>query len=286
MLPPMRYFAIVGGGFVDETSSFGLCKFPSQARLASILTEYSYGESTIFGPDPGESVDLRAPALGVVPASPNGFVVPSPEGEEAIRAAESRLAAYQVDDFDPVCGGRTLSEGELIELEERLQDLAVLIAGSPLNLELMRHCHTNSPRPSPFREGRLLLALRDENLLSEPKAHVYEYRPTARSFVRSPSRLKARAPERYPFGFECWASDMLSVLRGDLVVYELIKYRYKQYSPPRLRGPFNSFGSALEYFMGPEVSPNAAHRRYRAAWHRCQKRPASEEKPLHAKGAP
>lgn len=107
-------------------------------------------------------------------------------------------------DFTPASGSRVLGRGELARIQQGLNELAGALVGGPLFRGLY------SVMADEF-EGRLptfAFALRDGR-----RRHVFEYVPSACAF----RRVEVDDPESvYLLGLECWASDLCSVLRGDM----------------------------------------------------------------------
>ena len=271
-MPPLRFFAVVGGGFIEGTAPFGTFKCASQTRLAELLSEYSHGKATIFGPKPGDAIELSDAAGTVTPAQENRIVAPSPEGQAAFEAAEAQAVEYVPSrNYEPVTGRTRLRAGEKEAIEGGLADLAVKLAAHPMHVEMTQQAFARSTdgRLLPYAEGRLLLALRNGAPDDPRSALAYEYQPIRRAFVPLPALPRGDPWELYPFGFECWASDLLALLEGELSIYELIKHRYRYWTAEVTYTGRHNFALTLEHLFAPEVSPEATYRLYRRAYERC-----------------
>jgi len=117
----------------------------------------------------------------------------------------SREQAHLPDlpDFTPASGARALGRGDLARLEVGLNEFARALVGGPL----FRCLHSMMAGESQGRLPTFAFALRDG-----ARRHVFEYVPSACAFRRA----SVDDPESaYLLGLECWATDLLRVLRGD-----------------------------------------------------------------------
>ncbi len=106
-------------------------------------------------------------------------------------------------DFTPASGARSLGRGDLARLAQGLNELASALVGGPL----FRCLHSMMAGESEARRPTFAFALRDG-----VRKHVFEYVPSACTF----RRVVVDDPESvYLLGLECWATDLLRVLRGD-----------------------------------------------------------------------
>jgi hypothetical protein len=264
-LPPARFLAIVGGGFYEETSPYGLYLNPSQKKLGEVIAAYVRAECRVFGPDPGEQVDLTEAAPGQ-PLPRADFVVDSSEANAAIARALAVTPPSDPGRYDPVTRTRSLGAEQRQRLDEALQSLAVRIASHAMHKEMTQQAYAKDERGNRigYGQGRLLL-----RLLHEPDALVYEYVPSRARFTSLP-REPQRPVDVYPFGFECWASDLLALCCGELSVYELIKHRFRSWEPTQTYlGRFNVPG-LLDDLFAPDVVPDLTYRLYSQALERCR----------------
>lgn len=264
-MPPARFLAIVGGGFYEETSPYGLYLNPSQKRLGEVIDRYVRSECRVLGPEPGEQIDLSENGSNeLLPRA--DFVVDSAEASAAIARAVAQVPPTDPTRYDPVTRTRSLSAEQRQRLDESLQSLATRIAAHALHKEMTQQAYSkdDSGNRIAYGPGRLLL-----HLLHEPDALVYEYVPSRAHFAPLP-RPPQRPVDVYPFGFECWASDLLALCCGELSVYELIKHRFRSWEPTHtVLGRFNVPG-LLDDLFAPDVVPELAFRLYSQALDRCR----------------
>src|SRR5262249_42013355 len=109
-----------------------------------------------------------------------------------------------VPDYAPATGRHEMQNGDKELLEQRLQDFAGSLVGGTIfkGLYSLLQDQTNGRIPT------FALALQD----GDGERLVYEYAPSACAFVRGNEN-----PEKtYLAGMECWATDLLANLGGDL----------------------------------------------------------------------
>ena len=108
-------------------------------------------------------------------------------------------------DYAPATGRREMENGDNELLERRLQDFAGSLVGGTIFKGLHSLLHDQATGRIPT----FALALRDG---SAGERRVYEYVPSDCAFVRG----KANPEETYLAGMECWGTDLLAILGGDL----------------------------------------------------------------------
>jgi hypothetical protein len=118
--------------------------------------------------------------------------------------AREKRAMHTPPDYGPASGRREMTTQEVELLLERLQELADALVGGRLFRSLYSLSHADLPAM------RLTFAL---VLRHGDRAGVFEYNPNACRFERSGSALPRTA---YLAGLECWATDLLAVLGGEL----------------------------------------------------------------------
>jgi hypothetical protein len=147
-----------------------------------------------FHMDKGQlkKVDSQQPFLSTVPAAswPN----------------RTKTSLKEVPDYAPACGRQELAESERELLEHRLAELARALVGTPLfkGLYSLLDAEVGQRIPS------FALALRNGSPLP---AWVYGYNPSACSFER---RDAVQPRDLYLAGMECWGTDLLAILNGEL----------------------------------------------------------------------
>ena len=152
-------------------------------------------------------------------------------------------AATAIPDYAPATGRRELeSEGELVR---RLDELAGSLLGGATFRSLSSLLASESPKRATFA-----LVLRDGDT-----RRAFAYVPTACRFemIEDPDECLA--------GLECWASDFLAVLRGELspIAMSFGRGRLWNHLPARFR--FDLF-SDLYVFSHPLRRPDVALRGY------------------------
>ena len=204
-----------------------------------------------LAPTPGQTIVMidgriaevtdDAPALGTAPRSD----WPSRDFAGDIPVLRS---------YEPACGRTDFDERDLEALSTELDGWAGAFYGSPTFRSLYSCDHTGL-------EGRrptfALVLLADANRA----AYVYEYDPTACRFEPVDS---ARPVDDYLAGFECWATDLLAVCRGELAPSAIIFGRGRVWSAMPDRCPM-SFRELCQYFH-PLRRPEQFLALYRSMW--------------------
>lgn len=118
--------------------------------------------------------------------------------------ARVQVAIDRLPDYPPATGRTTLTDDDVALLHSRLAEFARMLVGSPLFKALYSI-------PDAAVQGRaptFAFALRDAQ-----RPLVLEYNPNGCIF--QPGRME-RPYETYLAGMECWGSDLLAVLGGEL----------------------------------------------------------------------
>ncbi len=200
-------------------------------------------------PAPGYTVKMDRGR--VVEQQPRcGFIRALPQ--ERWPSREPAGDGARLGDYAPACGRRRLARGELEALLEELQDLARYLYGTRTfeQLHSLPSAAAEGPRPA------LILALRDEG---DRGTLVLRHEPRRCAFVEEPV---AEPMQAFMSGLECWASDLLALLRGELGPTALCysgRLRVWNHDPRRLRISAHE----LWMFAHPLRRPEAARRLYR-----------------------
>ena len=117
--------------------------------------------------------------------------------------AQDKLETTAIHDYAPATGRREMENGDNELLEQRLQEFAGSLVGGAIFKGLYSLLHEQAAGRTPT----FALALRNGD-----ERRVYEYVPTACAFVPG----AATPEETYLAGMECWGSDLLAILGGDL----------------------------------------------------------------------
>jgi hypothetical protein len=165
-------------------------------------------------------VEDKAPFLETAPAETWPSRTKTDEGE--------------VPDYAPATGRKDVTNEERAELEALLGELAASLVGGAIFKGLCSLLVSELPDRAPtfafvVRSGE------------DDQRSVYEYAPTACAFKRAASE-GVDAREAYLAGMECWASDLLAVLRGDLGPIALTFGRARLWNALPTRFGFDLFG--------------------------------------------
>ena len=160
-------------------------------------------------------------------------------------------------DYAPATGRREMDSGENALLEQRLQEFA----GSLVGGSIFRGLHSLMHDQAKGRVPTFALALRDG---SGDERRVYEYVPSACAFV--PGHQDTADPEHtYLAGMECWGSDLLAILNGDLGPTAISFGRARLWNALRDRFFFDLIGE-LHCFNHPLRRPAEYLRTYERLW--------------------
>ena len=111
-----------------------------------------------------------------------------------------------MDRYEPACGRTDFDERELGELQRELDEFATFLYGTRTFRELYS---CDRSELAGRRPTFALVLLAD----STHRAYVFEYQPQSCRFVAVKSRKPA---SDYFAGMELWATDFLSICRGEL----------------------------------------------------------------------
>jgi hypothetical protein len=114
-----------------------------------------------------------------------------------------KLARKSFPDYTPATGRTTLADGELEALLGMLQQFACTLVGTTL----FKSLYSMMSADSLGRKPTFAFVLRDGD-----NTRIYEYSAPACAFVEGVGDARTV----YLAGFECWAPDLLAVLRGEL----------------------------------------------------------------------
>jgi beta-lactamase family protein len=140
-----------------------------------------------------------------------------------------------LEDFEPTCGQYTLEEQEWSGLFQEIDKLASFLYGR----SLFRTLHALDDHDLGKRKPAFALVLRCDD---KESAQVCEYEPNASRF----RVVSCAAPiETYAVGFECWATDLLRVMNGQLLPQRLLGHlRTWSFSPK----PLSALQSVWRFF--------------------------------------
>ncbi|KIG14882.1 metallo-beta-lactamase family protein [Enhygromyxa salina] len=240
---------ICGGGWSFDRArawmNHHLFPIDSQ-RLASALAELT-GSGRVSAPIPGHSVVMRDAAI-VATHSERTFLRARPPASWPAR--DYRGEGPLLQDYASACGRTRLGSNGRETLVAELVDFARYLYGTPLFCEL----HSLPAKLDSGAWSRLCLSLRDDDA---PVTLVYE--PRACAFV---SHACPDPTVEFAAGLECWATDLLALLEGELAPSALCyagRLRSWNHAPGLLRASAH----LLWDFGHPLRRPDRAARLYR-----------------------
>ncbi len=196
-----------GGGWFFEGERAWLNErvFPADPRqVFTVLAAASPGVP-FLAPRPGQTVVMEQnKVVRVEDATP--FLRALPEAEWPSRRWHPPDEG--APDFGPATGRRGFSDALIPELLRELDAFAASLYGGTL----FRALYSLPAKDLQGKRPTIVLALRIDDGEGE-QAFMLEYVPQSCSFVES---TVEDPEEAYLGGFECWASDLLATLRGEL----------------------------------------------------------------------
>ena len=170
--------------------------------------------------------------------------------------ARGKDETSDIVDYAPATGRREMDSGENALLEQRLQEFA----GSLVGGSIFRNLHSLMHDQAKGRVPTFALALRG----GSGDRRVYEYVPSACAFV--PGHPGAADPEHtYLAGMECWGTDLLAILNGDLGPTAISFGRARVWNALPDRFFFDLIGE-LHCFNHPLRRPAEYLRTYQRLW--------------------
>lgn len=249
-LPAVERVAVVGGGFLDENAP-AYAPRGYLASIASMFERLSHSETSFFAPVAGQTLFLGEEESATEAARCARIVAHDAGAEAAVaqllNKAPPQWEAYA---FDPVCGNRRLPSEP--ELRSALECLARALRYSRFHAEA-------AAQGFPYRDEKPQCAgscgLR---LYDDSGDHYYHYETRNGSIVACRPGLH----EQHAFGFECWASDLLELMAARLGVYELIRYRCREWLPPQSVFNRTPMSMIFDEIFAPDVDSERAYQRY------------------------
>jgi hypothetical protein len=161
-----------------------------------------------------------------------------------------------IPDYAPATSSREMQNGNNELLEQRLQEFAATLVGGPVfnGLHSLLHDQATGRKPT------FALALRDGG----DARRVYEYVPTACAFVRGAPDAEAT----YLAGMECWGTDLLAILNGELGAIALNFGRARLWNALPDHFFFDLFAE-LHRMSHPLRRPVEYLRTYQRLWAKC-----------------
>jgi len=169
----------------------------------------------------------------------------------------------QLPDYEPATGRRELTAEAAAQLQQRLDEFAGALVGGGL----FKNLYSLLEIEGQGKKGTFAFVLRHGPGPTEPHGEgdkvsgqplVFVYNPTACTFDLT---AVARPPEEFIAGMECWATDLLAVLSGELGDIALLFGRAALWNALPTRLNFDVFGE-LQRVSGPLRRPAAYLRTY------------------------
>jgi hypothetical protein len=201
--PPAVFFC--GGGFAFDGDRAWMNGQMFRADSDDVCAAFAaLMPGRVFrAPRPGETASMRDGALVAVhPDRP--FLSAAPRAEWPSRAHDGETRLLQT--YSPATSARDLTSDEIAELGRELAGFAAHLCSRATFRSLLS---LDGDELEGRRPTFSLVALADE----EGGAYVYEYDPAGCAFVPAED---VDPVADYVGGLECWASDLLAVLRGEL----------------------------------------------------------------------
>lgn len=221
--------------------------FPIDSERLCRMLEQRAPEHAFVAPVPGNTFELCDGELASRTES-QPFVAARPREQWPSRQHDP--SAPRPRDYGPACGRRTLGTGQLAALVDRLQDFARYLYGTPQFRSLC-----SLPLTVDGHAGVWGFSLLDDQA---PRCLLYD--PSGCRFVPHEG---LDAQRRLLSGIECWGTDLLAFLLGELAPTGLCyagRLRVWNHRPDRLRvGPHElwMYGHPLRR---PEVTASLYHR--------------------------
>jgi beta-lactamase family protein len=186
----------------------------------------TYRDERFFSASPGQTYSMEGNRLTKVDDS-TPFLGVAPREEWPAR---SRRVGPHIPDYTPATGRYDLEEGDARRLQDSLNELAGALIGGIL----FRSLHSLLAVEAAGRKPTFALVLRHGR---EGTTEVFEYNASACAFVPG---VAVDARNVYLAGWECWATDLLAVLRGEIGPIALMFGRARLWNamPQRFRFDF------------------------------------------------
>ena len=191
-------------------------------------------DKRFHAPLPGQTFVMKSGVIVDVEAS-TSFLQTRPPAEWPARDPRPEV---KLDRYAPGCGVMKLPPGELPRLRARLDELARFLYGRML----FRQLYSLTAAELDGREPVLSLALLDGE---QRRMLAFTYEPQGCRFVEAygdPHRRSAAV-------LECWATDLLALLDGEMAPSGLLfgRCRYLRYVREPSRFLFSPLGALAQY---------------------------------------
>jgi len=182
------------------------------------------------------------------------FLTTAPQETWPARGCNGKDEATDILDYAPATGRTEMESAEYAILEQGLQEFA----GSLVSGTIFRGLHSLLDDQAKGRIPTFAVALRDSRA---GERRVYEYVSSGCAFLRGTSN----AEETYLAGIECWATDLLAILKGELGPIALSFGRARLWNALSEQFLFDFFGD-LYRMSHPLRRPAEYLRTYQRLW--------------------
>ena len=242
---------VIGGGFSFggrqewvNTNVFPIDHFGVEGVLSGLFPDDRFNT-----PVPGQTFEMSEGKLAAVDDK-CPFVMALPR-----ERWPSRKFIADVDwmeSYEPACGRKDFSDGDLDALEEELAGLARNLYAK----DQFRRLHSLTKEELEGRKPTIVLALLADE---DGGAYFYEYVPQACNFVQIQTKDPAGD---YLAVYECWATDLLAFLRCEISSTSL-SFGHSRSSCANHRSFAFSFNHPLFEYVHPLRMPDRALEFYR-----------------------
>ena len=251
---PSAMLICAGGfSFTGERAAYNERVFWVDTEAVCRQLSRLYPDEGFFAATPGQTFSMQGNRLLKV-ADSTPFLATPPRWQWPVRGRNPRLT---MPDFAPATGRRDLLPGDAERLRKSLDELAVALVGGIL----FRSLHSMLAGEASGRRPTFALVLRHG---AQGEKEVLEYDASACSFVPG---ISTHTADAYLAGWECWATDLLAVLQGEMGPIALMFGRARLWNalPQRFRFDFLEGMTRVSH---PLSRPAAYLRLYQAIWNK------------------
>lgn len=249
-LPTIPHIVLCGNGFLNPRENFGPFLYADNKALADVATALCVTE-VVHGPVPGERIRFQADSVDLVQTD-------YAKVDEHRLGELMRLHSVFIQEPRPVRIQQLISVDEQLSADDQerliglLAPLAAGILRSKLGAGLLR---TNEYLRGPLDGKRLLV-----RLLGAHKGATIQLALDVNSgaFVRDDT-AERDVLSTYPFGFECFALDLLAVLDGRLQIWDLSGAAMRTWY---LGSKYESPVACMFELLGEQQRPDLARKLY------------------------
>jgi hypothetical protein len=248
LLPSCEHVVICGNGFVSSRQPFAPFMFCENGELAKIANLLGFG-SAVHGPLPGWVLDLHEEKAKVGRVS---WVKLRTKSYKKLRTRHERyLSRPKRSRFEPTCRvnpSRRQVTKHTRFVERQLPPLAREFMLSNIgDLASATHEYLCGPLG-----GRRFLLRLHTGIRNEVKQYALDF--TRAEFVKDHTR-EDKVIEKFPFGLELFMTDLVALLSGNLIVWDLSSTSIRSwYVGDKYHSPI----AFLYTVLGEQIRPDLA----------------------------